>query len=81
MLQLPKEIILTNGERFDSNDFELTSSEQGIYFLEHKHKNFEVNFIENSGTFYSGASIVTSYKDDSEPVFISDETLEQITKL
>lgn len=81
MLQLPKEIVLTNGKRFDSNDFELTNPEQGIYSLQHKHKNFEVGFIESSGVFYEGASIVTSDKDDSEPVFVSNETLEQITEL
>jgi hypothetical protein len=82
MLQLPKEIVLTNGKRFDSSDFELTNPRQGIYFLQHKSKNFEVGFIENSGTFYEGTSTITSYsEDDSEPVFISSETLEQIAKL
>lgn len=79
-LQLPKEIVLTNGKRFDSNDFELTNPRQGIYFLQHKHKNFEVGFIESSGVFYTGTSTITPY-GDSEPVFISDETLEQITEL
>ncbi|OTG89840.1 hypothetical protein B9T24_16610 [Acinetobacter sp. ANC 4654] len=82
MLQLPKEIVLTNGKRFDSNDFELTNPRQGHYFLQHKHKNFEVGFIENSGVFYTGSSTITPYtEDDSEPVFISNETLEQITEL
>lgn len=80
MLQLPKEIVLTNGKRFDSLDFELERTEKGIYFLQHKSKNFEVSFIENDGVFYKGASIAASYKED-EPVCISNETLEQITKL
>lgn len=82
MLHLPKEIVLTNGKRFESSDFELTSPKQGIYSLEHNSKNFEVGFIESSGMFYGVDSSITTYTDydKSEPIFISDETLEQITK-
>jgi hypothetical protein len=39
MLQLPTEIVLTNGKRFDSSDFELTITEQGVYLLQHKYPN------------------------------------------
>ena len=82
MLQLPTEIVLTNGKRFDSSDFELTITEQGVYLLQHKSKNFGVSLIESSGVFFEVASTITSYKgDDSESAFISNETLEQITKL
>lgn len=79
MLKLPTEIVLTNGKRFDSTDFELTNPRQGVYFLQHKHKNFEVGFIESSGVLYEATSTITSTKDDSEPVFISNETLKQIS--
>lgn len=79
MLKLPTEIVLTNGKRFDSTDFELTNPRQGVYFLQHKHKNFEVSFIESSGVFYEATSTITSTKDNSEPIFISNETLKQIS--
>ena len=52
MLQLPTEIVLTNGKRFDSSDFELTITEQGVYLLQHKSKNFGVSLIESSGIFF-----------------------------